>query len=163
MSNNLIFDFQTESTIQHEDRVEFTGYASVFDVIDSSNDIVLKSAFGIIDKNLPFLWQHDLSNPIGKIFYVKEDEFGLYIEGFITKKTNKGLEAINLIEQGVLSNLSIGYNVLDYYTQNGINYLTKLDLMEVSLVSIASNTHTFIKFKNSILDKIDRIIGSLKI
>lgn len=161
-NNNLTFDFQTESTTNHDDKVEFTGYASVFDVIDAHNDVVLQDAFGLIQSSIPLLWQHDMSHPIGKISYIKEDEFGLYIEGFITKKTTKGSEAVSLIEQGVLNSLSIGYKVIDSYTQNDINYLAKLELMEVSLVSIPANSSTMIKFKNDILNKIDKIISVLR-
>ena len=66
----------------------FSGYASVFEEIDSYRDIVKRGAFEktLADteskgRAVPILWQHDASKPIGVYTSLKEDERGLYVEG----------------------------------------------------------------------------------
>ena len=62
-----------------------SGYASVFGVINSHDDIVMRGAFTNISqkKDIKFLWQHDQTKPIGVITSLVEDDYGLYIESSI--------------------------------------------------------------------------------
>ena len=161
MNNDAIFDFSNLHSTEYEDKVEFSGYASVFDVLDSHNDVILKGAFKKIG-DMPLLWQHEINNPIGKIISAKEDDFGLFIEGFITKKTKKAKDAIELINQGILSSLSIGYFVNKKEERGGVNYISDLELKEISLVSIPANENTSITLKSAISGKIDKLIRILK-
>lgn len=159
--NNSIFDFNNIELNDLNDKVSFSGYASVFDVKDYHNDIIQHDAFKNLSDTLILLWQHDQQNPIGKITKLSQDSYGLYIEGFITNKTQKGTEAINLLEQGILESLSIGYNILDYFTMLDTNYITALELVEISLVSIPANPKTSISLKKSIIARIDEILMKL--
>ena len=162
MNNDAIFDLSNLNSTEYDDRVEFSGYASVFDVLDSHNDVILKGAFKNIIDNIPLLWQHEVNNPIGKITLAKEDDFGLFIEGFITKKTKKANEAIELVNQGVLGNLSIGYFVKKSEEKNNVNYVTELELKEISLVSIPANQETSITLKTAMSGKIEKLIRILR-
>jgi uncharacterized protein len=127
-----------------------SGYASVFDVIDNHRDIIKKGAFNNIiesfynGKNIPLLWQHDPSQPIGTIESLVEDEYGLYIKAKIITSTFRGLESYNLIRAEVICNLSIGYTPVKYYTDYELDarVLEEIDLWEISLVTFPANTKT---------------------
>jgi uncharacterized protein len=128
------------------------GYASVFDVVDGHNDIVLKGAFADTIKNfesgriIPILWQHQEDKPIGLIERVEEDEYGLYVSARILNDVWYGKEAMSLIKSQVICGFSIGYNVLshklDYETDT--RFIYKIDLWEISIVTFPANKSTII-------------------
>lgn len=123
----------------------FKGYASTFGNIDRVDDIVVKGAFGTITnpKKVKLLWQHDQRQPIGAWQVLKEDQKGLYAEGLLALKTQKGAEAYELMKMGGLSDMSIGYKTLDAENASvagkRVRKLKKVDLVEVSLVSVPAN------------------------
>ena len=122
----------------------FSGYASVFEEIDSYRDIVKRGAF---EKTLaeseskgravPILWQHDAAKPIGVYTELKEDEHGLYVEGQLNMDVQQAREALSLLRQKALSGISIGYNSGRYDTdvKSGVRRLYELKLYEASLVT----------------------------
>lgn len=122
----------------------FSGYASVFEEIDSYRDIVKRGAF---EKTLaeseskgravPILWQHDAAKPIGVYTELKEDEHGLYVEGQLNMDVQQAREALSLLRQKALSGISIGYNSVRYDTdvKSGVRRLYELKLHEASLVT----------------------------
>ena len=58
-----------------------SGYASVFGIVDSHNDIVMKGAFKSVKvDNVKLLWQHDIYKPIGAVTFLSEDQYGLKFE-----------------------------------------------------------------------------------
>ena len=64
----------------------FAGYASVFHKVDEGGDIVLPGAFrkslGLRGKHrIKMLFQHDPKDPVGTWDTIREDDFGLYVEG----------------------------------------------------------------------------------
>ena len=64
----------------------FAGYASVFHRVDEGGDIVLPGAFrkslGLRGKHrIKMLFQHDPKDPVGTWDTIREDDFGLYVEG----------------------------------------------------------------------------------
>ena len=126
---------------KYKNFVTFYGYASVFNVEDSYGDIILKGAFENISNNkVKLLWQHDMNQPIGLCTSLQEDNKGLFIEGKICLKTRQGQEAYELIKEGVISGLSIGFNVEDSFYENGKRHITDVDLMEVSVVTLPANS-----------------------
>ena len=122
----------------------FSGYASVFEEIDSYRDIVKRGAF---EKTLaeseskgravPILWQHDAAKPIGVYTELKEDAHGLYVEGQLNMDVQQAREALSLLRQKALSGISIGYNSVRYDTdvKSGVRRLYELKLYEASLVT----------------------------
>ncbi len=93
----------------------FTGYLSVFDVVDSYGDVVKKGAFrkSIKDKKeFPILWSHDMFEPLG-VFIAVEDDKGLLITGKLNLDVQRGREIRSLMAQGAVKGLSIGYRVMD--------------------------------------------------
>ena len=122
----------------------FSGYASVFEEIDSYRDIVKRGAFEktLADteskgRAVPILWQHDASKPIGVYTSLKEDERGLYVEGQLNMDVQQAREALSLLRQKALSGISIGYNSVRYDTdvKSGVRRLYELKLYEASLVT----------------------------
>ena len=122
----------------------FSGYASVFEEIDSYRDIVKRGAFEktLADteskgRAVPILWQHDASKPIGVYTSLKEDERGLYVEGQLNMDVQQAREALSLLKQKALSGISIGYNSVRYDTdvKSGVRRLYELKLFEASLVT----------------------------
>jgi HK97 family phage prohead protease len=134
--------FETKAT---DDGV-FEGYASVFDNIDAYNDIVEKGAFRkTIAENrsrIKVLWQHDASEPIGIPIAMEEDDKGLYVKYKISD-TEAGKKAKILIQDGVVTEMSIGYDVVkDDYKMLGtkrVRLLKELKLWEFSPVTFAAN------------------------
>ncbi len=137
----------------------FTGYGSVFNVIDSARDVVAPGAFAesLKVKTPKLLWQHDTTQIVGVWEEAREDSRGLWLKGRIIAETEKGRAALALLRAGALDGLSIGFETTacewgspaDYETKYGcapmghwgggstdqIRILTGIDLWEVSLVT----------------------------
>lgn len=121
----------------------FSGYGSVFNVVDSYKEVVVPGAFvESLQGRMPsLLWQHRSGEPIGVYTAVREDNVGLYVEGKLALKTARGAEAYELLKMGAISGLSIGFITREdsYDKVSGIRTLKKLDLWEVSLVTFPAN------------------------
>lgn len=127
----------------------FSGYASVFGVLDSYREIVKEGAFKkslkrikATGRPLPALWQHSSSAPIGGYDVLAEDDRGLAVEGFLLKDdVQQAREAFALMKRKVVSGLSIGFYTLDdsYNDKERVRTLKELDLVEVSIVTFPAN------------------------
>lgn len=121
----------------------FSGYGSVFGVKDSYNEIVVHGAFAkSIEVRKPaLLWQHRSDEPIGVYDVIREDDVGLYMEGRMALKTQRGAEGHELMKMGAVSGLSIGFVTLldEYDRKSGITYLKEVDLWETSIVTFPAN------------------------
>lgn len=122
----------------------FEGYASPFGNVDSDGDVVEKGAYA---KFLAGDWSRvkilALHNeewlPIGKPLELREDDVGLYIKAQISD-TSMGRDVRQLLKDGVLDELSIGYIALDFFMDDqGFRHLTEIELLEVSVVTWAAN------------------------
>lgn len=122
----------------------FTGYGSVFDVVDGYGDIVAPGAFRRTLKEragrIAMLWQHDTAMPIGVWLEMREDTTGLYLRGQLAD-TPEGLRAYRLLKIDALSGLSIGFITKKSRVDDasGIRTLTDVELFEVSLVTLPAN------------------------
>lgn len=83
------------------------------------------------------LFQHRSDSPIGRATMLEERDDGLYGE-FRISKTEAGDEALELIRDGVLTNLSVGFQPLKDEKRNGIINRIKAHLAEVSLVTFGA-------------------------
>lgn len=126
----------------------FEGYGSVFGNVDAGRDMVMRGAFAesiakaLNTKRMPkLLWQHDMREPIGVWLEMREDDHGLYVKGKFTKGVKRADEAYALMKDGAIDGLSIGYRTLDDDIDRdlGVRKLKKLDLMEVSVVTLPMN------------------------
>ena len=83
------------------------------------------------------LFQHKTDAPIGRAVMLEERDGGLYGE-FRISKTEAGDEALELIRDGVLSNLSVGFQPLRDEKRAGVVNRLKAHLAEVSLVTFGA-------------------------
>lgn len=120
----------------------FAGYASTWD-LDQGGDLITKGAFtktiNEAGGRVKVLWQH--SEPIGRPLSMEEDEKGLFVTAKISK-TRLGDEALELMKDGVLDRMSIGYRIPEgksEYNADGIRIIRELKLLEFSVVTFPMN------------------------
>lgn len=135
----------------------FKGYASTFGTLDREDDIVEPGAFGQINpKRVRLLWQHRQSEPIGVWDTLREDSRGLYAEGRLNLKSARGQEAYELLKMGGLNEMSIGFQAVhaDRIAVKGktARRLKKVNLFEISLVSIPANPEAIVTDVKSLTD-----------
>ena len=136
-----------DSQVDMDDRT-FKGYASTFGNVDEVGDIIEAGAFAksIMErgpqgtKQIKVLWQHDL--PLGMPTVMQEDSKGLYVEGKISK-TRLGDEALELMRDGVVDRMSIGFSIPQgkaYYDEAmGVRKIKEVKLFEFSPVTFPAN------------------------
>lgn len=133
---------------------EFEGYGSTFGgEPDSYGDVIAPGAYseslaahraaGTMPK---MFWQHDASQPVGKWLEASEDAKGLLMKGKLNMGVQRAREAYELLKAGDIDGLSIGYRIDKYSvdTETGVWTLEKIDLREVSIVSIGANDNATI-------------------
>ncbi len=120
-----------------DDAGTFLGYASVFGVVDSYNDIVQPGAFKKALKErayFPLLWSHSINEPIG-IVTGREDDRGLAVTGKLNLDVQKAVEIRSLMKQGAVNGLSIGYEPGKHsYDDDHHRILEEIRLWEISPV-----------------------------
>jgi len=147
-----------------DDEGGFSGYGSVFDVVDSYKDVVVAGAFKntIADfeekGDMPaLLWQHSSAEPIGVWESIAEDEHGLKMSGRLALDVQRGREAHSLLKMGAVKGLSIGYSVptggQEFDKDSGINSLTEIKLFETSLVTFPANESAQVTEVRAALEK----------
>lgn len=136
-----------DSQVNMEERT-FKGYASTFGNVDEVGDIIEAGAFAKSiqergpegTKQIKVLWQHDM--PLGMPTVMLEDSKGLYVEGKISK-TRLGDEALELMRDGVVDRMSIGFSIPQgkaYYDEAmGVRKIKEVKLFEFSPVTFPAN------------------------
>jgi HK97 family phage prohead protease len=126
----------------------FSGYGSVYGVVDDGEDVVSPGCFteSLSDwakkGRMPaLLWQHSSREPIGAYTKITEDSTGLFVEGKLALKTQRGAEAYELLQMKALSGLSIGFITREdsYDQKTGVRTIKKADLWECSVVTFPMN------------------------
>jgi HK97 family phage prohead protease len=127
----------------------FTGYGSVFGVVDSYNEVVAPGAFktslaalAAKGRSLPILWQHRTAEPIGAWTGLTEDAHGLAGKGALwLEEAPNARVAYKGMETKAITGLSIGYYVIrsSYNEKTGIRTLEEVDLVECSIVTVPAN------------------------
>jgi HK97 family phage prohead protease len=126
------------------------GYASVFGVRDSYNEVVMPGAFSDSlarhkrEGSYPLmLWQHDTYEPIGVWDDLSDDGKGLFAKGrlLVAQSVPEADKAYALLKAGAVRGMSIGYREIDVEPANNgePTKLVKLDILEASIVSFPAN------------------------
>lgn len=135
----------------------FVGYASVWNEPDSYGDTIKKGAFTKTLRETKstggpaMLWDHNSSQPIGVWTSLVEDDRGLRVEGRLVTKSAKGADAYELLKDGAIRGLSIGFRAKKSERgPNGGRILTDIELVEISLVTMpAASKARVTSIKNS--------------
>lgn len=143
------------------------GYASIFNNIDSDNDIIRKGAYKkTIDeagKRVKYLYQHEMDKPIGKMRMLEEDDKGLMFEAEIAK-TTLGKDVMELIKSGIITENSVGIMpIRKEMNGEGQREIYEVRLFEVSAVTLAANDEAkILDYKGNydpskVMDRFDRV------
>ena len=126
----------------------FSGYAAVFGNIDLGYDVIepgaFKSAKTTGDGMLRIAIDHNLRQLAGKASF-KQDERGLWVEGQLSLGVSYVKDAYQLMQDGVLDGLSVGFDILkdgsDYEERSGkfVRVIKAAELWEFSLVAFGMN------------------------
>ncbi len=117
------------------------GYASMFNMVDLSGDVVVPGAFDTClrvrpPQEIKMLYQHDVTQPIGVWQMLKTDNRGLWVEGKIVEETRLGYDTAKLINATAIDGLSIGFRAIRAGRDKGHRRkLIEIDLLEISLVT----------------------------
>jgi hypothetical protein len=145
---NVPFEFDAESKALDEEG-KFTGYGSVFEVIDLDREVIARGAF---TKTLnewrrrkrlpPVLWQHNTREPLGPYTDMVEDDKGLKVEGqLLIHDIQKAREARALMRAKAVDGLSIGFMTKKWKPdeERRVRVIEEVELLEVSIVTMPAN------------------------
>ena len=147
-------EFKDKDLLSFEDNGTVSAVFSVFNEIDSDNDVVLpnsiKSGYG--DKGVAMVWGHDWKNIIGKGQIIQDNDKAVF-KGQFNLNTTAGKEAYETVKaMGDLQQWSFGFEVKDsemgiFKKENGeekeVRYLKDLKVWEVSPVMVGANQNTY--------------------
>jgi HK97 family phage prohead protease len=131
---------------------EVCGYAATWDP-DEVDDKIVPTAFNrtleerhnkpLHEKgrsDIRILWQHEGQQPLGVLMSAYPDEKGLLVKIRISR-TQKGDEILQLLADGAIDRMSIGYMVKkSRQGAGGLRILEDVDLWEISFVTFPANT-----------------------
>jgi len=127
----------------------FEGYAATWDK-DQGNDIIHPGAFaksireGFPAGRIKVLWQHN--QPIGIPVEMREDKKGLWTKARVSK-TALGDEALELMRDGVVDRMSIGFQIpagKSEYDKDEVRHIREVKLLEYSVVTFPMNESAII-------------------
>lgn len=128
------------------------GYAIIWDSLNDYDEVALRGCCakslkerGINAKGgnkIQFLAYHDPEKIIGKLTVLEEDDTGLYFEAELLDLDGTR-DDVKRIREGLLRQMSYGFSYKEdggnYDPNEGILYLTDIDLYEISLVTFSSD------------------------
>ena len=129
-----------------DDAGNFEGYASVFNNIDLGDDVILPGAFTRVKTTragrLKLALFHDLTRLVGSAEY-NQDQHGLYLKGRINLNVSYARDAYELMKEGTLDSMSIGFNTLDDAIEQRegrrVRIISQAELWEASIVPFGMN------------------------
>ena len=145
------------------------GVASAM-TVERDGELILPSAFeksipAFLEKNPVMLWNHDPSQPIGRVaeMWVEDDQVPFKAH---LADTPKAQEIAALYRGGTLNSVSVGFMPLAFSDdeadklpgQKGVT-ITELELYELSAVAIPSNRDALARMKSASLGVLSDISG----
>lgn len=132
-----------------------SGYASVFNNVDSYGDIVVPGSFADFlakargsGKVIPVFYGHNMEDPkanIGRTVELREDDHGLFFKAQLDLSGDTyGKVVYEQIKDGRLDSMSFGFSVLDSKMTDRGCELRELELYEISVVPIPANSSALI-------------------
>ena len=116
-----------------KEKREVAGIAVPYETVDNGEMFARNSV--TLDPEAKLMWQHDQREPIGKIVEGRHTDAGFEIRATISE-TQRGLDAITLLEDGVINKFSVGFVMRDSKVNDDrTRVVTDAFVREVSLVS----------------------------
>jgi HK97 family phage prohead protease len=131
------------------------GIAAAYGNVDFGNDRIMPGAASksLLGKSaMPMLLYHDQKRPVGRWAKIQETPEGILVEGKISTKTRDGAEAYELVKDGALSGLSIGYKTRRARLNGKVRELHEIDVFETSFVTVGMNPSTGVLSIKSIIE-----------
>lgn len=151
MNDREVKTFKFDLKEVDEEEGVFTGYAATFSKNpDSYGDIIDPGAFKKTikeaGKRVKILFNHSVMEPIGRPVELKEDEKGLFIKGKLSLGVQRAKEVLELMRDGVITEMSIGYNTIkdSWDSVTEIRHLKEIRLWDTSPVVFAANPEAVI-------------------
>lgn len=144
------FTKELPSSDEKIDSIYISGYASV-NGPDRAGDVIPSSVWedGMKNylKNPIVLAFHDHDDPIGRVVEHKIDDKGLWVK----VRVSAAAEVFNLVKDGVITAFSVGFRIHDaeYKPDAELFIIKKLELMEISVVSVPCNQDTLFSLSKS--------------
>jgi HK97 family phage prohead protease len=141
-------DVPAELKMEGDEKSTIVGLASTFGNTDLTGDVIERGAFTkslsaiqATGRKIPMLDSHDFKAPIGVWEKFEETEQGLIAEGKLTVSVQRAREVRDLIDDGAISALSIGFVTRrdEYDRERKVRIIKELDLKEVSPVVFPAN------------------------
>lgn len=138
--------------------LKIAGYAN-FSTKDRSQEVILPDAWtkGISNykKNPVVLFAHDMQKPIGTVTNLKIDSNGLFVDANISSGAEKQWSIQSLIKDGALKTFSVGFIPKKGRkdTSTDTLYITELELLEVSVVSVPMQQDSIFSVVKSLQDQ----------
>lgn len=120
-----------------DEGTKFSGYASVFNGLDSYGDMIQEGAYSKTLENrarpIRMRWNH-FGPVIGKFTHIEEDEHGLRVEGILTPGHSVADDVAASLKHGAVDGLSIGFRIVDSEQRGEARLLKEIELVEISVV-----------------------------
>jgi len=124
---------EMEFRVTDKDKREVAGIAVPYETMNNGEMFARNSV--TLDPEAKLMWQHDQREPIGRITAGRHTEAGFEIRAVISE-TQRGLDAITLLDDGVINKFSVGFVMRDSKMDDQRNRIvTDAFVREVSLVS----------------------------
>jgi HK97 family phage prohead protease len=145
----------TSQKADSEDLREFSALITN-EAQDRDNEVLLASGMKKSDflNNGIILFNHDPDQPIGTATALRRSGNGWIAKGRIAENVQKAEEVWQLLKQGILKGVSVGFTVIEQraptkkdfaeFGKNVSNIISKWNLLEFSVVSVGANQEALV-------------------
>lgn len=120
---------------------EFSAIAASLGVASSAQGPTkfTPEALAAAPQQVPLLWMHDTTQPLGLVTLVFDPKEGLVARGKLALGLQRAREARALLMQGALNGVSVGFTARRQRMDKGIRLVDAADIQEVSLVTFPAD------------------------
>jgi len=150
----LYLDSMEIKSTEQSKGLSISGYANTVSR-DRTGDVIVPSAWtkGAQEylKNPVLLLQHKHDQPIGKVTKMRLDNKGIHVEADISEAAEKQYGTRTLVRDGALKAFSVGFRPkrARYDRKTDTTYITELELLEISIVSVPCNQDSLFSVRKS--------------